>query len=652
MKKATMAGIVSWMFIMLVFVLLLCYCSIMTKRYSVKSPDKRITVRLLVGRDEGVFYKIDYCGKSILDRSRLGLIRADGDFAGDLTLESVSPIELVKSEYQMLQGKKSQYSYTANKKVFHFSNNSGQKIDIIFQVSNDGAAFRYVFPEKSEEIKKITQELSSFNFFAGTQAWIQPKAEAATGWCSTQPSYEEFYEQQVDAAAISKNKAGWVFPALFCLDGYWMLISETAPDRDYCGSMLEKRSAGGEFFIGFADKKEVFSGGEAQPQSCLSWLSPWRIITIGHGLNAIVDSTLGTDLAEPEKPIDFSFVKPGRASWSWVLLKDESVVYDVQKQFVDFAAQMNWEYCLVDASWDTQIGYKKIIALAEYAKSKNVGLILWYNSSGSWNTTTLTPKSKLLTHEARIKEFSKLKEIGIKGIKVDFFAGDGQSMMNYYQDIFEDAAKFSLTVNCHGSTIPRGWHRTYPNLLTMEAVKGFEYVTFEQGNANRQPNHCCMLPFTRNVFDPMDFTPVCFSEVPGIKRITTNGFELALAVVFWSGIQHYAETPEGMAAVPNYVKDALREIPSYWQDSRFIYGYPGKLAVIARKSQDAWFIAGINGENFEKELKLDLSFIPKNTEGILITDGSDNRSFVKKQFKPGQPLKIKSYGGFLIRFSD
>jgi len=320
---------------------------------------------------------------------------------------------------------------------------------------------------------------------------------------------------------------------------------------------------------------------------------------------------------------------------------------------------MNWEYCLIDADWDTKIGYEKIKELSEYAQTKHVGILLWYNSSGDWNTTTYHPKSRLLTHEDRVKEFSKLKEMGIKGIKVDFFGGDGQSMMTYYQDIFEDAAEFGLLVNCHGATLPRGWHRTYPNLLTVEAVRGFEYITFEQMNADLEPNHSCMQPFTRNVFDPMDFTPVCFSEVPNIKRVTTNCFELALSVIFWSGIQHFAETPEGMVRqrrIPDYVKDFLREIPSHWDDTRFIKGFPGKLVVLARRSGNTWYVAGINGENIEKNLNLELLFLENEKTGMLITDGANNRSFTMQKITvtPEKPLetKLKGNGGFVIKFDD
>jgi len=432
-----------------------------------------------------------------------------------------------------------------------------------------------------------------------------------------------------------------------------MLISETAPDRNYCGCRLKRDSMSSEFFISFPQKPEVFPGGPLNPESKLPWYTPWRIIAIGDSLKPIVESTLGTDLAEPSRLKDTSFVKPGRASWSWIILKDGSIVYDVQKRFIDLAADMNWEYCLVDANWDTQIGYDKIKELSEYARSKKVGLLLWYNSAGNWNTVTYHPKDKLLTHEDRVKEFGKLKEMGIKGIKVDFFGGDGQSMMAYYQDILEDAAKFGLMVNCHGATIPRGWQRTYPNLLTVEAIRGFEYVTFEQFNADLEPVHSCTAVFTRNAFDPMDFTPVCFSEVPNIKRITTNGFELAVSVIFLSGIQHFAQTPKGMSAVPDYVKDFMREIPSRWDDTCFVDGFPGKLVMIARKFKNAWYVAGINGEDIEKSINLKLDFLKDIRTAILITDGMDNRSFDMKTItiKPEEQLevKLKGNGGFVIK---
>jgi hypothetical protein len=631
-------------------------CPCKAKKNIITSPDKKTSVLVGISENKNAYYTVKHENKLIMGHSKLGIIREDENFSENLSIESVSNIEIVKDEYKILNGKKRKCSYLANRRVYHLKNANNKKIDIIFQVSNDGVAFRYYLPEKSEETKKIVKETSSFNFSPGTKAYIQHMSEAKSGWCQVNPGYEELYQQGTEIEKLRFNNAGWVFPALFNESELWMLLSETAPDRNYCGCRLQQDSINHEFFIGFPQKPEKIFDRELNPESQLPWKTPWRIIVIGNSLKTIVESTLGTDLAEPSKLKETSFVKPGQSSWSWVLLKDDSTVYEVQKRFIDYASNMNWEYCLVDADWDKKIGYEKLAELSEYAKTKGVGIITWYNSSGDWNTTKYSPKSKLLTHKDRLEEFSRIKKIGIKGIKVDFFGGDGQSVMSYYQDIFEDAAEYELMVNCHGATLPRGWQRTYPNLMTVEAIRGFEYVTFGQFDADHEPNHSCMLPFTRNAFDPMDFTPVCFSEVPNIKRITSNAFELALSVIFYSGIQHFAETPKGMKKTPNYVRNFLREIPNYWDDTKFVDGFPGKFTVIARRSGDTWYVAGINGEETEKHLECKLSFIKETKSGTLINDGEDNRSFNMEKiiYTPNDLLDInlKGNGGFVLKFDD
>jgi hypothetical protein len=629
-------------------------CPCRTNNNVITSPDRNISVHFRISENKNAFYTIRYAGKFIIRESKLGVIREDEDFSQNLSLDSVSNIEAIQDEYEMLQGKKRKNSYIANRKVFHLKNTNGKKMDIIFQVSNDGVAFRYYFPEKSEETRKIVKETSSFNFSPGTKAYIQHMSEAKSGWCQVNPGYEELYEQSVEIEKLRFNNAGWAFPALLNYGERWVLLSETAPDRDYCGCRLQQDSTNHEFFIDFPQAAEKIFDGELKPESRLPWKTPWRMIVVGNSLKTIVESTLGTDLAEPSKLKDISFVKPGQSSWSWVLLKDDSTVYEVQKRFIDYSSDMNWEYCLVDADWDKKIGYEKLGELTGYAKNKGVGILAWYNSSGNWNTTEYSPKSKLLNHKDRLEEFSRIKKLGIKGVKVDFFGGDGQSVMSYYQDIFEDAAEFELMVNCHGATLPRGWQRTYPNLVTVEAVRGFEYVTFEQLNADHEPNHSCMLPFTRNVFDPMDFTPVCFSEVPGMKRITSNAFELALSIIFYSGIQHFAETPKGMEMVPDYVKNFLKEIPGCWDDTKFVDGFPGKFVVIARRSYGTWYVAGINGEETKKNLAYKLPFIKETKSATLITDGKDNRSFNMEKiiYTPNDSfeIKLKGNGGFVLKF--
>jgi hypothetical protein len=310
----------------------------------------------------------------------------------------------------------------------------------------------------------------------------------------------------------------------------------------------------------------------------------------------------------------------------------------------------------VDAEWDKRIGYDSIRLLADYAKSKGVGLLLWYNSAGAWNTVKYTPKDKLLTHESREKEFSLLQSMGIRGVKVDFFGGDGQSMINYYQDILVDAAAHQLLVNFHGATLPRGWARTFPNLMTTEAIYGYEMITFNQRDADLAPAHMIMAAIARNAFDPMDFTPMNLYKIPRIQRATTAAFELATSVLFLSGIQHFAESPDGMAHVPDNIKDFLRELPSSWDDVKFVDGYPGKWLVIARKSGKRWYVAGINAEKSEKALELDLNFIGA-ANGRLITNGastSEAASFSDTKISlssPGKlPMKLGVNDGFVAVF--
>jgi alpha-glucosidase len=610
---------------------------------SVSSPDGKVKVQFFM-RDSAAYYLAMKNDTVLIDSSGLGILMEDQDFNNHLTMVDASPISKVVDDFQMKHGKRRDVHYEGNSRTFHLSNQSDERMDIVFQVSNDGFAFRYSFPGTSDSARSILTENSTFRFTKGTTAFLQPMSDAKTGWSRVNPCYEEFYQKEIPAGTPSPTKAGWVYPGLFRTGNQWILITEAGLDRNYCATRLQQLSPNGEYKIGFPEMVENFPGGVVYPRSTSPWKSPWRVVALG-SLKQIVESDIGIAFANKAIAVDSSFIKPGHSSWSWALLKDDSTVFDVQKRFIDYAAEMSWEYCLIDADWDKKIGYEKVKQLADHAKARNVGLLLWYNSAGDWNDTPYTPKHKLLTRESRAMEFS------IKGVKIDFFGGDGQSMIAYYLDILEDAAKYNLLVNFHGATIPRGWHRTYPNLMSMEAIKGFEYVTFDQSNAEEQPAHCTILPFTRNAFDPMDFTPLSLDSVPRVTRRTTAGFELALSVILLSGIQHFVETPSGMKQAPNDVKEFLRSLPVSWDDTRFLAGYPGKHVVIARRSKGTWYIGGINGENQLKELTLDLSFI-ENKNVFIISDSEERTRIplVKNAIAAGKsiPVTLKPNGGFVI----
>jgi hypothetical protein len=620
------------------------------KQISFTSPDKKISVSFWLSNEGRAFYSITHQGELVMKESKLGLEAQDADFVKGMQMLGESNVVGVKDNYELFTGKKRLVHYNANQKVIHLQSKEGRKIDIIFQLSNDGVAFRYYFPERSEGVRIINEEVTSFHFDTTASAFLQPMQVAKTGFEHSNPAYEEHYKQNISVTDSSAFGAGWVYPALFHYKNHWVLITEAAMDGKYCATRLSSHAPDGEYTITFPDPREVFTGQGYLPQATLPFYSPWRVITIG-SLKTIVESTLGTDVANPAIKINTLFVKPGKSSWSWIMSKDDSIVYSEQIRYIDFAAKMNWQYCLIDAVWDQKIGYDKVKELAQYAASKNVGLLLWYNSAGDWNTVPFTPRSKLLTHEDRIKEFTRLKEMGIKGVKIDFFAGDGQSVIKYYIDILNDAAQFQLLVNCHGATLPRGLQRTFPNLVTMEAIKGFEFITFDQRNADAEANHACMLPFTRNAFDPMDFTPMNLYkiETSRVKRKTTSAFELATSVVFLSGVQHFAESPAGMEHVPDYVQKFLRDLPTRWDDVKFIDGYPGKFVVLARRAGSKWYVACINGENTERTVSVDLSVFKKQKASI-ITDGTEPLTFTSENIKSNskKQFTVKPQGGFVM----
>ena len=610
------------------------------------SPDRHIAVEVRVTAEHTLEYGVRRDGQPVILPSRLGLQLEGTELSNGLQLAATSRVMPVRDSYELAAGKKRHIDYRANEQVVTVRNAAGQAMDMVFRVSNDGVAFRYRVREPGLPIKKFVAEATSFRFDAGARAWLQPMSVAQTGWSNTNPSYEEHYRREIAVGTPSPLPSGWVFPALFRTGATWVALSEAGLDGSWHASRLQADSSGGIYRLGQPMAAEVIPGGALLAESRGELSSPWRLIALG-SMRTVMESTLGTDLAAPVVAFDAAPAKPGHASWSWALLKDDATVFAVQKKFIDYAAEMHWDYTLVDADWDRKIGYDKLGELAAYAASKGIGLLAWYNSSGDWNTTPYTPKSRLLTHEQRMAEFARLRAMGVKGIKVDFFGGDGKSMIAYYIDILNDAAQAGLLVNFHGATLPRGWARTWPNLMTAEAVRGLEFTTFTQEDQDAVPAHAAMLPFTRNLFDPMDFTPMVFGDIPNIRRATRNGFELAESVLFLSGIQHFAETPEGMAGVPGYVKSFLQDLPRSWDEMRFVDGYPSRYAVIARKSGDSWYLAGFNGGDTDLALDLDLGFL-RGLRGQLITDGRQAREFVQSPIAGGgkQRIGIKAHGGF------
>lgn len=642
--------------ILILAVLFMCIfsCNTIPDQISFTSPDEQTKIEIKVESGE-LYYELFFDEKSILEPSKLGMAWEGFDFSKDLEIVSVSKTKSIEESYNLIHGKQKSHDYQANEKTVILKNPEGSLFRVIFRLSDNGLAFKYAFTDLCEEEIPLLEEMTTYNFKSSAKTWIQPMSDPKTGWEKTNPSYEESYQKGVSVGTPSPISSGWIYPALFQTDDTWVLISETGIQANHASSRLASESPNGEYRITYPSDQEKIFDGNVLPKVKGEWESPWRILAVG-SLKNIVESTLGTDLAIPQRDdLNFDFVVPGAASWSWALGKDQSIYYDIQEKHIDYAADMNWEYCLIDVNWDQNIGYEKIGTLASYAKEKKVGLFLWYNSAGDWNTAPYTPRSKLLTRENRLEEFQKIKDLGVKGVKIDFFGGDGQSVMQYYHEILEDAADVGLMVNFHGATLPRGWHRTYPNLMTVEAVKGFEMITFFQEFADEAAKHMTILPFTRNVYDPMDFTPMSLDEIPDIERRTSKGFELALSVLFYSGVQHYAESPTGMAKQPDEVKGFLRNLPGSWDEIKFIDGFPGEYVVLARKSENRWYIAGINAKSQVQEVAFNLKNLGISTKKVMaITDSEDLSSWEVKiwQDKEEVRLRMQPNGGFVLFYED
>ena len=579
--------------------------------HEVKSPDGRLVVT--VGDDGGrAWYSVAYDGRPMLGRSALGLRANVGDFAQGLKEASATTGKESKT-YTMRNAKAGKISYEANRLDVTYENAGKRRMTVTFCVSDNDVAFRYTFPQTDETACMVVEgEATSFSLPAGSTAFISPQSDPMIGWKRTKPSYEEVYSADAPLTAKSQYGRGYVFPALFRVgqDG-WVLLSETGTDGGYPGCHLTDYDPQTGYSIAFPMPEEANGFGSATASMALPGSTPWRTITVGATLKPIVETTVAYDVVEPKYDAS-PLLKPGRYTWSWLIWQDRSVNYDDQVKFIDLAAEMGYEYTLVDGLWDAQIGRQKIEELSRYAQSKGVSLLLWYNSNGNANDAPQGPKNCMNTAIARKKEMAWMKKIGVKGIKVDFFGSDKQHTMQLYEDILSDANDYGLQVIFHGCTLPRGWERMYPNFVSSEAVLASENVYFSDTHARREAFDLTLHPFCRNAVAAMDWGGTIMNRRMSRDnkrrhpRHTSDVFEMASAIVNQASVQCIALQPNNLAELPQMELDWLRGVPTTWDETRFIDGYPGRYVVLARRSGDRWYVAGLSAEPEPLTLKLQL----------------------------------------------
>ena len=639
MQKFRIASLVSLFFILTGQT---AWCQLPVK---VSSPDKHIGVEVGL-QDEKPVYSIHVDDVLFMEDSPLGLKTSIGDFSEGLSYAAQGS-SAIKEAYDLKKAKVSHVEYHANELIVKFVNANEDTLAVQFRVSNSDVAFAYKLTAKERNTKvKILEEATGFNLPDDATSFITPQALPMTGWEQTKPSYEEEYTFDEALGTQSQYGVGYTFPALFKnAEKGWILISETNVDGSYPGARLGESDKNGLFPIAFPQEGENNGLGDAFAAMAMPAQTPWRTITLGKTLKPIVETTASFDLVEQRYEASQDYTM-GRATWSWIVWQDNSINYEDQVKFIDLAEALNFEYVLIDNWWDANIGREKMEELVAYANSKNVDVVLWYNSNGFWNNAPQTPQDFMNTAYKRQQEMAWLQEIGVKGLKIDFFGGDKQMTMQLYEDILNDANDYGLAITFHGCTLPRGWEKMYPNYVTSEAVRASENLIFTQYALDKHAYYSTILPFTRNPVGAMDFAPVFLNkrlskdQKGGTVRKTTDAFELATAVLYFSPIQHFGLTPNNLDEQPEFVLDFLRAVPTVWDETVYVGGEPGDYVAIARRKGDTWYLAVTNGEQEKKTLELDLPMF-KNAEATFIYDAKDKTAAQKT-------VKVKSSGKLKI----
>lgn len=568
-----------------------------------------------------------YCNDTIaIEKSLLGVTMDKQEYGKAAKFVSVTPVKEIDEPYRLKSGKKMNTVDACREQTFTFRTEGGTNFDLIVRVYDNGVAFRYGFPKADGQSHTIQTEHTEFAVPTNGKAWIHPY-----DWNDRKkPSYEQYCDNEIEIRSECSHGRGWAFPMLFQTNGLWMMITEAVLDGSYPATHIDNSGTHGVYKIRFPELDEPIVADAVEPVSQAPWYTPWRAIIVGNELNTIFQNQMVSHLNPSSVVKDESWIKAGRACWSWWYNGASVLDYKEQLKYVDLSAEMGWEYMLIDAGWQRMANGGTMEDVVKYAQQKGVGVWLWYHSGAGRENDTIASRRIMSDPELRRAEMKQISELGVKGIKVDFFDTDKQRIIQLYPALLKDAADHHLLVDLHGATLPRGFERTYPNMLTTEAIRGGETLG-QQPRCERAAEHNATVPFTRNVVGSMDYTPVTFSNkirkgVPAIRK-TTVAHQLALAVVFESGFQCFADKAEAYLTLPEQPKQFLKDVPAAWDESCLLIGFPGDNAVIARRSGETWYIGGINGKNEARELELTLPTACVGKSFTLITDGKDKDTF-------------------------
>ncbi len=636
--------------------MLLIATAVFPQTTTVTSPDKNTSVAFAL-KDGEASYNISNNGKVLIENSPLGVIANIGDFRSNLQFVDFATSTVSKS-YTQDKIKRFSNKYDANQLICNVKNSKGNTMQFVIEVSNNNVAIKYNFP-KNLEVGSIVieKECTGFRFPQHTTTFIVPQSKAMIGWKRTKPSYEEEYTNDEPVGTPSKFGHGFTFPSLFHVgDDGWVLLSETGVDSRFCGSRLSDPDKNGIYYIAYPMPEENNGNGTSAPAFSLPGSTPWRTITVGSTLKPIVETTIPWDLVEPLYKSEHSY-KYGRGTWSWILWQDDSINFEDQKRYIDLAKAMGYQYTLIDNWWDKNIGREKMKNLIEYAHSQGIDIFLWYSSSGYWNDIVQGPINCMDNPIIRKREMRWMKELGVKGIKVDFFGGDKQETMRLYESILSDADDNGLMVIFHGCTIPRGWERMYPNYVGSEAILASENMIFSQDFCNYEAFASTLHPFIRNSIGCMEYgggflnKRLHKSNNSGNIRRTTDCFQIATAILFQNPIQNFALAPNNLTDANPILLDFMKSVPTTWVDTKFVDGYPGKYTIIARNSGEKWYVAGINAQKTPIKVKLNLDMIGAKKKITIYNDDkklNPTKSEITTDKNSSVVVTIQAEGGFVI----
>ncbi len=664
------------------------------KKWSFYTPDKNGRIDVIHAdissklpfyeKGEHFYYRVLFQDRPLLEWSPLGIEYGKEIFYSDLTYISLRD-KIAEEAYILAHGKKSSVKLTYNEYVFTLKNKNEKYIEFVFHLQNDGVAFQYRIParEAIPASGQIHKEYSGFRFPQNTTGYMQEYQEAS----KVSPAYEYFYtklkagEKDSGKASIRSifqplvdftglvifGSDGWAFPALLETPNKdYILLTEAGLTHQYAGTHLQVDSKNSLYTIDFPAQKEGQGVGEQVPFVSLPFRSTWKVIGIG-GLKQITESTIVTDLSEPLHPMFNGkipdWIRPGKSSWDWWSYLETGDL-NRQKKYIDAASEFGWEYVLVDANWNKWNNGNpepQIKELVKYANEKNVFVILWYNSGGPTNLVMEEPRDLLYDKEIRRKEFAKLKEWGIKGLKIDFWQSDKQSTIQQYLSVLQEAAEYGLVINFHGATMPRGWERQFPNLMTMEAVKGAEWYRFPVFRGPNPSDHV-YYAFTRNVVGPIDYTPVVFETAFEQQKIG-YAHSLALSVIFESAIQHFADNADSsekgyrlIFSKFSFIKEFMKNVPASWDETIFLTGHPDTHIVYARRKGNTWYLAGISSDNKKVKIPLDLGFLGTGKYSGTFISEKERGDILELNYLDVSKGDVKEidlipYGGFVMRLN-